>query len=85
MESIISCACNYLFKQYKSEPIPIAKLLETCEFIHKIFLNEFILLKGDKFDQQEVMRNLKVAKDLKMLKVDLDKGVVERSDELHGS
>jgi len=43
------------------------------------------LLKGDKFDQQEVMGLLKVAKDLKMLKVDLERGVVERSDEGHGS
>lgn len=42
------------------------------------------MLKGDKFDKEAVMKLLKIGKDLNMLKIDLDKGIVERSDEGHG-
>lgn len=72
MESITSCACNYLFKQYKDEPIPISKVLETCEFIFNIFQHEFILLKGEIFDKESVMKNLKTGGELMMLKVDFE-------------
>jgi hypothetical protein len=42
-------------------------------------------LKGDKFDEAVVMKLLKIGRDLNMLKVDFDKGIIGRSDEVHGN
>jgi hypothetical protein len=58
MESILGCAGRYLFSLYEDAPVPIPKLLETCEFLYGIFKNEFILLKGENFDQEVLLAHL---------------------------